>query len=221
MSSLEFFGLSLDDSGSNLSQLAFLFADGTGEQFRTALGRAFYAAYQTKPATNQGKGKKNEWWDTTVQRQLKQQNWGLTKECELLLEKTDKSKKGTVVWQYGYHIFQDSPSGERFWCLPDGVITLPNSEQVIALELDHGSSANNWADKLLKAMRILSSTRISGLLFCYCAESKKPFFKSQLFSPEFEEAMGSKVDDKGCYLKKPIGILNIWRGDLEQFNQPS
>lgn len=214
MSGLKLFGLELDESGSNISQLDFLFADGTGEKFRTALGRAFFAAYQTNP-------KKDEWWDTAVQHQLKQQeqDLGLVKGCQLLLEKTTDTAND--VWQYGYHVFQDTPSTKRPWCLPDGIIQLPNQPSVIALELDHGQSAGDWASKLLKAIRSTASAQIEGVLFCYSVESKHPLFKGRLFSPEFEEAMGSKADDKGCYLKKTIGILNIRREDLEQFNQPS
>ncbi|MCL5291628.1 MAG: hypothetical protein M1548_03740 [Actinobacteria bacterium] len=73
----------------------------------------------------------------------------------------------------------------------------------IAVELDHGKSLGDWASKLLKAVRLAASPKISGVLFCYFTPcDQRKWFVGGNFTPEF-----CKILDNGA--SKPVSIITI------------
>ncbi|MSP14945.1 MAG: hypothetical protein EXR62_18550 [Chloroflexi bacterium] len=218
MTDLRLFGLPLDESGSNLSALKFLFSDGTGAKFRNAIGQAFQFANEVVYVLRiEEPSHKLELWDQAVQRKLSR----IVSKAEpcfvpgtrLFLEKTET---GRDVWQYGIHVFESyNRGGQRFWNLPDGVIRTPTA--IIAIEFDHGPTIGNWARQLVKAIRSAASPKIEGVLFCFCVDAPKstrPLFVGEKFTTAFQTLV-----EAGC--NKPVGIITVDQLELSNFSKPT
>lgn len=198
--------LIIDKSGSNTAPFKHLFVDGKGELFRFALCNSFsFASNLVQFARETSPNHKLDLWDQAVQYKLAK-----TARLERLfidgvslhLEKESNHE----VWQYGISVTESQRRGQRLWILPDGLIK--TSEQVIALEFDHGDNLGKWASQLIKAVRSCASSHIAGVLYCFCLEknlhpSGYLLDPNDDFTGEFQSLLNANLSGKS------LGIITI------------
>ena len=198
--------MKIDRTGSNLTPFMSLFADGKGDNFKIALSRSFsFASYIAILAKNTMPAHKLDLWDQAVQYQLAkigQSEKLFVDGTILLLEKYDSKE----VWQHGLSITNPPRLGQRLWVLSDAIIKTPT--QAIAIELDHGSQLGRWAQQLLKAVRILASDRVDGVLYCFYWEKDLSPSESLLgtnfdFSEEFLSLINALL------FNKKLGLITL------------
>jgi hypothetical protein len=198
--------MKMDKTGSNLTPFMNLFADGKGDNFKIALSRSFsFASYVVNLAKNTMPAHKLDLWDQAVQYELAkigQSEKLFVDGTKLFLEKYDNKE----VWQHGLSITNPPRPGERLWVLPDAIIKTP--DQVISIELDHGAQLGRWAQQLLKAVRILASDRVDGVLYCFYWEkglspSESLLGKNFDFSEEFHSLINALL------FNKKLGLITL------------
>lgn len=199
--------MQINKTGTDIKIFEHIFRDGNGEAFRSALSESYSFASQIIQTAKKVKPYHGlELWDQAVQYKLEKINQSenlFIDGTDFLLEKQDSVK----VWQYGYSITKSRRKGQRFWTLPDGIIKI--QQEVIALEFDHGKNIGRWANQLIKAVRLLASKYIDGVLYCFCMEkdlnsSGHLITEQYPFTGEFLSLLQANI------FEKKLGIITLF-----------
>ena len=196
--------LDLDDKCSNIGSFVNLFSDGVGVTFREAIAYSFsFASGAVRTIQALSIRHQLELWDQAVSYKLGRiliSDPILANGVDIHLEKQDSK----IVWHYGFSILKtDRERKTRQWVLPDGLIRRANA--AVAIEFDHGITVGKWANQLLKAIRVLASDKICGVIYCFCFERGSSINKLSI--EEMTNEFRALVDCNG--FKKPIGFITI------------
>jgi hypothetical protein len=142
-----------------------------------------------------------EIWDQAVSFQL----GNLAESSSLFIEGTKlylEKDHSEIVWKCGYNVLESHPKDKRLWVLPDGIIKIKD-ETIIIVEFDHGDTIGEWANQLLKALRILASGKVQGVLYCFCLEKDIQNPENEKLTKEFQSLIVSLCGNK------KLGIITL------------